>query len=423
MYPESLPTIPVRRALHTGRRVYPFRDYRPLPWDIVYLPGWQPMFDDESTLAEDLAAAGYHTGFVTDTLPYFTPGMNFTRGFWQWEYIRGQQQDRWRSVHTANPERMANLWAPEGRTGSRYSTRAYHVANTDGLQSPEDTCTARTFKWAMQFIRDNAAVPFYLLVDCFDPHEPWEAPEAYYRLYADGTYPGPTVIHARYDRDLAGLSEAQVRDIVAHYSGLITLVDEWFGRLLCTLDEQHLTDRTMVLFTSDHGTNFGDNLWRVIGKPGWALLPGTMHLPLILRHPSGEGAGQRISGLRYNLDAVATVYEAAQVKSSQPIDGVSLLPALRGDHSGDREYVTSRYGHTVWCYDGEWWAFCGVDRSDPHLFDRGEDPDGQRDLGTQARDVFEKNWQRMLGDAGGDLPGYRDMRRTDAIGQRPVYRR
>jgi arylsulfatase A-like enzyme len=86
-YPESLPTIPVRRALHTGRRAYPFRDYRPTRWDVVYLPGWQPMSNDEDTLAESLAAAGYHTGFVTDTMPYFAPGFNFTRGFWQWEAV------------------------------------------------------------------------------------------------------------------------------------------------------------------------------------------------------------------------------------------------------------------------------------------------------------------------------------------------
>src|SRR5512143_1054654 len=67
-YPESLPTIPVRRALHTGRRAYPFRDYRPVKWDIVSLPGWQPMANEEDTLAENLAQAGYETGFVTDTL-------------------------------------------------------------------------------------------------------------------------------------------------------------------------------------------------------------------------------------------------------------------------------------------------------------------------------------------------------------------
>ncbi|MFO8080631.1 MAG: sulfatase-like hydrolase/transferase, partial [Armatimonadota bacterium] len=54
-YPESLPTIPVRRAIHTGRRSYPFRDYTPVPWDIVYLPGWQAMDRTEDTLAENLA--------------------------------------------------------------------------------------------------------------------------------------------------------------------------------------------------------------------------------------------------------------------------------------------------------------------------------------------------------------------------------
>ena len=56
-YPESLPTIPVRRALHTGRRAYPFRDYRPVKWDIVYLPGWQAMDNAEDTLAENARLA------------------------------------------------------------------------------------------------------------------------------------------------------------------------------------------------------------------------------------------------------------------------------------------------------------------------------------------------------------------------------
>ena len=57
-YPESLPTIPVRRALHTGRRAYPFRGYRPLKWDIVYLPGWQAMDDPGSLWQCDLLDSG-----------------------------------------------------------------------------------------------------------------------------------------------------------------------------------------------------------------------------------------------------------------------------------------------------------------------------------------------------------------------------
>jgi len=75
-YPESLPTIPARRALHTGRRADPFRGHKPLRWLTVYQAGWQPMDEDEDTLAENLVEAGYYTGFVSDTQPYFSPGMN-----------------------------------------------------------------------------------------------------------------------------------------------------------------------------------------------------------------------------------------------------------------------------------------------------------------------------------------------------------
>ena len=76
-FPETLATVNVRRTLFTGRRVYPSRNWRPLPWYMCQSPGWEPIGDDEDTLAENLYAAGYHTGFVADTIPYFSPGFNF----------------------------------------------------------------------------------------------------------------------------------------------------------------------------------------------------------------------------------------------------------------------------------------------------------------------------------------------------------
>ena len=63
-HPECLPTIPTRRTLHTGRRAFPFRNYRPIPWDNVYIPGWQPMSSEETTIAETLVLQEYHTGFL-----------------------------------------------------------------------------------------------------------------------------------------------------------------------------------------------------------------------------------------------------------------------------------------------------------------------------------------------------------------------
>jgi arylsulfatase A-like enzyme len=279
----------------------------------------------------------------------------------------------------------------------------------------------------MKFVQDNAAVPFYLVVDAFDPHEPWEAPEEYYRMYADGSYKNKRIIHTAYRRDLAGLTEEQLADVVAHYSGLVTLVDEWFGRLLARLDEAGLAEKTLVMFLSDHGTNFGDNLWRVVGKPDWALLPGVMDLPLIVRTPDGAAAGRRLGGLRYNIDVSATVYDAAGVRPSQPIDGKSLLPLLRGDPGGNRPYVTSLYGGTWWYFDGTWWAFGNIRGDQRHVFNVPADPSFRRDLAEPGNEeaaaiaALEKVVRpRVLADAGGDLPDYSGRKATDAIGQTPV---
>ena len=54
-HPECLPTIPTRRKLRGGRRAFPVNDYRPVPWDIVDLQGWLPLFPHEATIAEALA--------------------------------------------------------------------------------------------------------------------------------------------------------------------------------------------------------------------------------------------------------------------------------------------------------------------------------------------------------------------------------
>ena len=136
---EALPTIPTRRTLHGGRRVYPFASYRPVPWDNVYLPGWQPLAGDEPTVAEALAAAGYHTGFVADVPHYFVPGMNFTRGFRQWHFVRGQAEDRWGAEAAADPALVQ-------RYRSRNARR--HMVNVRPQAPEEEWPTARTFRWA-----------------------------------------------------------------------------------------------------------------------------------------------------------------------------------------------------------------------------------------------------------------------------------
>jgi len=420
-YPESLPTIPVRRALHTGRRAYPFRDYRPVKWDIVYLPGWQAMDNAEDTLAENLADAGYQTGFVTDTLPYFAPGFNFQRGFWQWEFIRGQQQDRWRSPFAVSRDRLGRYGDPDELGKNPHALVPMHLANTAHVEDERDTSTARTFRWAMDFLEDNqGGQPFYLLVDCFDPHEPWEAPEEYYRLYGARECGGRRIVHCGYGpADRFGYTDEEIAYVEAQYCGLTTLVDTWFGKLIDKLDALGLSENTAVFFISDHGTNFCDNPRNVIGKPANAMYPGVVHLPLLVRLPDERNAGRVEGALVYNMDLTASLYDLAGLHSDQGIDGQSLMPLLTGEGSWTpREYVTCRYGNSLCYIDDRYWILTDIDGQPQEVFDLRSDPKCTRDLEDEVDSaVFERAWARLLEDAGGSFPDYREQRQTDAIGE------
>ena len=421
-FPESLPTIPVRRALHTGRRAYPFRNYRPVKWDIVHLPGWEPIDNEEDTLAENLTKLGYQTGLGTDSLPYFAPGFNFTRGFWQWEFIRGQQQDRWRSPYRIPPQLLARYGDLDELRKDLHGIIPMHVANTMDVKNEEDTTTAKTFKWGMQFLEDNVnGQPFYLMIDCFDPHEPWEPPGKYKRMYADPNYSGRHIVTFYYGPATRyNYTPEEVRYVKSQYSGLVTLVDTWLGRFLKKLDSLGLVENTAIFFISDHGTNFGGNPREIVGKPSYSMYPAVMRLPLLVRLPDGQGAGGSCDKLVYDTDVVATIYDLVRLQPPQRIDGMSLLPLLtKRGHWTPREYITCRYGDNLCYIDEDHWILTNIDRQQREIFDLRSDPGCRYNLEDEAETgIFTKAWTRLLEDAGGNFPDYRIGTRTDAIGRK-----
>jgi len=417
-YPESLPTIQVRRALHTGRRVYPFRKYKSLKGLTVYLSGWNPMDNEEDTLAENLVDAGYYTGFVSDTQPYFAPGMNFTRGFEQWEFIRGQLKDKWRSPAVVPLEKLAKYGNPD--EVRRDSVVLQYLANTANVHSEKDTTTAKVFQWAMNFIEDNRHVqPFYLMVDCWDPHEAWEAPDPYLEMYAKPGYKGRTILHPRYAPVDGQMSQEELEHVIANYCGLVTLVDTWFGYFINKLKRLGLWENSVITFLSDHGTNFADNPERIVGKPHYSLYPGLMHVPLIVRFPNGEGAGQRFNQLIYDTDVTATFYECAgiDIHSKVSIDGQSLYSLVKYGKWNEREYLTSRYGNTLWYRDKKWWVIIDVTGKPRAVFNIQKDPHCQSNIVSHTKDVVKKAWKYILDDAGGDLPVHEKIKQTDALGR------
>ncbi|MEZ4861570.1 MAG: sulfatase [Caldilineaceae bacterium] len=417
-HPECLPTIPTRRTLHTGRRAFPFNDYQPVPWDNVYLPGWQPMSPNEGTIAEALVQQGYHTGFFSDVPHYFVPGMNFTRGFRQWEYIRGHSEDRYKAIAHADPAQISRYWSKGGEARIRA-----HLANVRPHLPEEEWPTARTLRAAIEFVEQNRNNgPFYLYVDSFSPHESWECPLHYYDLYESRAKREPICITVPYGPlHLNPEIEARLPSIRANYAGLVTLVDTWFGKLIDTIDRLGLKENTLVFFLADHGTNFAENPDRVTGKPADYMYPGTMDLPLLVRHPAGLGAGTRSAEFVYTLDVPATVADAAGVTPVDGVAGQSLLPLITGQGAfQSREYLTCRYGNSVWYKDQQNWFFSDGEFQHPRLFDFAADPTCQHEITARGADRIALAKARILADACGSLRIYRRQDSTDAIG-RPQF--
>ena len=341
--------------------------------------------------------------------------MNFTRGFHQWEFIRGQAEDRWNAIAGADPALIDRY-----RAGDRERIAA-HLVNLRPHLPEEHWPTARTFQRAIDFVRDNrAATPFYLYVDSFAPHETWEAPLHYYDLYGSRADREPVCLTAVY-----GPSDNEYADrlpsLRANYAGLVTMVDTWFGRLMETVDSLGMRENTLVFFLSDHGTNFGDNAENVMGKPADYMYPGTMDIPLLVRHPAGLGAGQVLDELVYTLDVPATVLAASGRHADYPADGMSLLPLLEGTGGfARREYLTCRYGNSVWYRDDRTWFFSTVEWRNPRLFDLENDPSCHVNIADSSPERIALARQRILADAGGHLNYYERQDSTDALG-RPEF--
>ena len=282
---------------------------------------------------------------------------------------------------------------------------------------------ARTFRAAIDFLEQNASnTPFYLYVDSFTPHETWEAPLHYYDLYGSRGDREPICLNVPYGPLSANPDyEDRLISIRANYAGLVTMVDTWFGRLVDTIDRVGLRDNTMVIFLSDHGTNFADNAEGIIGKPADYMYPGTMCIPMILRHPENKGAGTISDAFVYTLDIPATVLDISGVSPIGQIEGQSLLPIVESSGTfKERDYLTCRYGNSVWYKDQTTWFFSQADFSGPRVFDLESDPDCTHNIAERAVDRIERAKRRILEDAGGEIPIYQRQKSTDALG-RPEF--
>ncbi len=262
--------------------------------------------------------------------------------------------------------------------------------------------------------RGSDSRPFMMTVSLTHPHDPYVITREYWDMYSldeieeprapfipvDRRDPHSRSLYYHYGQDKCELTEEDYRRARRGYYGMISYVDDLFGRLMRALKDSGFDADTVVLFASDHGDMIGERgMWfkKTLFEPA-------VRVPLIIADP--RCASGRVDAPVSLLDLFPTLLELGGVPAEAirtPLDGRSLVPALRGESLSGPVFVEHIDGGTaaprVCVRDGS--KKLVVSRAyPPQLYDLSSDPLELRNLaGTGDPDedrllrLVEDNWQ------------------------------
>ncbi|MFW6174399.1 MAG: sulfatase [Chloroflexota bacterium] len=323
-YIASYPTIPNRWDLATGRYGFPTR-------------GWEPLWPEDVTMSQVLTTAGYTTMLIYDPPQIGYHNFDYTRGYKAWWWVRGQHTDPF----ITDPDVPTPLRAKHYKVKSAEALKLYW-RNQGQQKYDRDHTVARISQAACDWLEANhRQEKFFLWVDMWDPHEPFDPPWYDLARYADPDFNGDVIYYPPYGRN-SYMTEDEARHVRALYAGNVTLTDRWVGRIMETVERLGLHKNTMVLHITDHGHLFGEH--NLEGKPGGQLgnlYEVTTRIPMLVRHPEGMGAGERFPGIVQPVDIMPTVLDFLDVKAPDAVEGHSLLPMMRGETRSVRDHAVS----------------------------------------------------------------------------------
>ena len=282
----------------------------------------------------------------------------------------------------------------EAQVGQGYSYGCLDVP-------PEHTMTAWTVKEGLEALERLKGGPFTLTVSIGPPHPPMVLPKPYYGKYPPSEMPVPASIDDPRDGSPylktgnappSYRDKDKVRQMISNYYGLITLDDDWIGKLLNRLDELQLSDHTLVVFTADHGEQLGDH--GMMSK--FVFYEGSAHIPLLMRLPGVIPAGTVVKAPVAQIDLFSTILDYCGF-TSYASEGRSLRPLVEGKDNGTDRVAVSEWNATAvpgyMVCDGRYKLMVGrgiTARSLDALYDLQEDPNEMHNL--LASESFERAW-------------------------------
>ncbi|MGB2319266.1 MAG: sulfatase [Candidatus Puniceispirillum sp.] len=335
-YVGSLPCMPARRDLHTGRTHFLHRSWGPL----------EP-FDD--SFPELMKQNGTYAHLITDHHHYFADGgATYHQRYSSWELVRGQAIDRWKADVAPDLDKFKAKYHPVQHH------RINYMINREYIQEEEDYCSPKLFKLANEFLTTNhEADNWFLQLECFDPHEPFHAPMRFRDLY-ETSYDGPILDWPIYDRVTE--TPEEISELRANYAALVTMTDEYFGTLLDFFDKHDMWADTALVLTTDHGFLLGEHDWWA--KNRMPVYDEIAHIPLMIYHPDfAEQGGSRRKALTQTTDLMPTMLEMTGISVPEDVSGTSLLPVLENDQPLRESVIFGYFGAAVNVTDGNYSYF------------------------------------------------------------------
>lgn len=309
-YGGSMPCMPARREMHTGRYNLLHRSWGPL----------EP-FDD--SVPEMLKKAGVYTHLVTDHQHYWEDGgATYHNRYNTYEFFRGQEGDAWKG-HVRDPE------IPESVRLMRHGLWRQDWINRGYLSDVADHPQTRVFDAGLEFMATNQAEDnWFLQIECFDPHEPFFSYAEHKKYYAaTDDYQGPHFDWPDYKR--VDETPEAVQHARNEYAALLTMCDASLGRVLDRFDSEGLWDNTMLMVCTDHGFLLGEHGWW--GKNIQPWYDENIHTPLFIWDPRTRAKAERRDVLVQTIDLGPTLLDFFGVPLSPRMLGRPLNEATRAN--------------------------------------------------------------------------------------------
>ena len=360
----SMPCMPARRDLHTGRPNFLHRSWGPLePFDDSV-----PRLLKENDVSSHLISDHYHY--------WETGGATYHTQYSTWEFFRGQEGDPWVGqvgdpppVHAHANNAATSTWHRQDRVNRQY------------MRSEKEQPQSKTFAAGVDFIRRNHDEEnWFLQIETFDPHEPFFSQRHYQDLY-------PELINDRaaalFDWPIYGPvteSQALADQCRGHYASLLSMCDARLGDVLDEMDRLEMWDDTMLMVWTDHGFLLGEHDMWAKGQMPW--YQEHANTPFFVWDPRCGISGQRRSSLvQPSIDLGPTLLDFFGLESTPDMLGRSLGQVISDDRPVRQAALFGSHGGQVNVTDGQCvYMRAAADSNNGPLYNYTLMPTNMRDL-------------------------------------------